>query len=221
MVTIANSLPKQASVRGAPRTLLAILALALLALIGLFLSAGRWLVVEDALQKADAIAVLSGRMPLRVLEAAKLYHEGYAQEIWLTHSREPGESLKALGVEYAGEETYNRQILLHAGVPAEAIRDLEPPIVNTADEMKTIAAELRKTNRFSAILVTSKVHTRRTRTLWRRLVGRSPQAIIRGVSGDPYEPGHWWRNTQDALDVVREYLGLLNAWAGLPLHPGK
>jgi hypothetical protein len=31
----------------------------------------------------------------------------------------------------------------------------------------------------------------------------------------------WWRNTGDALDVVREVLGLLNVWAGLPLQPAK
>jgi hypothetical protein len=30
---------------------------------------------------------------------------------------------------------------------------------------------------------------------------------------------HWWRNTRDALAVVREILGLINLWAGLPVRP--
>ena len=59
-----------------------------------FFGVGRWLVVEDPLAKARAIVVLSGAMPSRALEAAKLYREGYAPEVWLTHSMEPGKSLE-------------------------------------------------------------------------------------------------------------------------------
>ncbi len=69
-----------------------------------FSSVGRWLVVEDPLAKARAIAVLSGRMPVRAMEAAKLYRQGYAPEVWLTHSAEPGQALKAMGLAYEGEE---------------------------------------------------------------------------------------------------------------------
>ncbi|HMI50186.1 MAG TPA: YdcF family protein [Candidatus Saccharimonadales bacterium] len=198
---------------------MAFLVIALLALLALFARVGHWLVTEDPRQKADAIAVLSGRMPLRVLEAARLYRAGYATEVWLTHESETAESLEPFGVHYVGEEVYNRQILIHEGVPALAIRDLEPAIENTADEVRAIAAELRKRNQSSVIVVTSKVHTRRVRTLWHRLVGNRPRAIVRAASDDPFEPGHWWKTSRDALDVVRELLGLLNAWAGLPLRP--
>src|SRR5208283_2787575 len=109
-----------------------------------FLNVGRWLSVEDPLEQADAIAVLSGRMPERALEAARIYKGGYAPEVWLTHSTEPGTTLQKLSVAYTGEETYDRQILEHEGVPENAIRILEPPIVNTADEMKTIGQALKQ-----------------------------------------------------------------------------
>ena len=183
-----------------------------------FLGVGRWLVVEDPLVKARAIAVLSGRMPLRAIEAAKLYHEGYAREIWLTQSSDPGETLEAMGIPYAGEEYYNTRVLIHEGVPPEAIHVLDPPIVNTADEIKVISAALEREKDRSVILVTSKVHTRRVRLLWRKLAAKQTQAIARAASDDPFDPRHWWRTTSDALDVVREVLGLLNAWAGLPLN---
>jgi hypothetical protein len=71
------------------------------------------------------------------------------------------------------------------------------------------------------IIVTSKVHTRRAKALWKRLSAAQGEAIVRSVSDDDFDPAHWWRNTSDALDVVREVLGLLNAWAGLPLQPAK
>ncbi len=182
-----------------------------------FFRVGRWLVVEDPVGKARAIAVLSGRMPVRAMEAAKLYRQGYASEVWLTHSSEPGESLKALGIPYEGEEVYSARVLIHEGVPAGAIHVLEPPIVNTADEVRVISGALDREKDHSVLLVTSKPHTRRVRLLWRKLAPAECRAIVRAASEDPFDPRHWWRNSSDALDVVREVLGLMNAWAGLPL----
>src|SRR5258708_27229613 len=89
-----------------------------------FFGLGRWLVVEDPLVKAQAIVVLSGAMPLRAIEAAKLYHEGYAPEIWLTRSAEPGETLKEMGISFSGEDYYDKLVLIHEGVPADAIHVL-------------------------------------------------------------------------------------------------
>jgi hypothetical protein len=71
------------------------------------------------------------------------------------------------------------------------------------------------------IIVTSKPHTRRVRTIWRKLVGSDPHMMVHYAQDDPYDGAHWWRHTPDALDVVRETLGLLNAWAGFPLRPAK
>ena len=186
-----------------------------------FLDVGRWLDREDPLQKASAIAVLSGRMPDRALEAARLYNRGYAPQVWLSYSVEPNATLQKYGVPYAGEETYDRLLLVHQGVPESAIRILDPPIVNTADEMRTFGQALSKSPEHRIILVTSKVHTRRTAALWRFLSSKDGTAIVRGVSDDEFEPGRWWKNTRDALDVVREVLGLLNTWAGLPLQPAN
>ena len=182
-----------------------------------FLYVGRWLVVEDPLDHAQAIAILSGRVPIRALEAAQIYRQGYAKEIWLTHSTEPGKTLESLGVPYLGEEIYNTKLLIHEGVPAAAIRVLEPPILNTADEIVAIDAAINDAPLRVVIIVTTKPHTRRVRTLWRSLTREQNRAIVRASSTDPYDGDHWWHNTRDALDVVREVLGLLNTWAGLPL----
>jgi uncharacterized SAM-binding protein YcdF (DUF218 family) len=176
-------------------------------------------VVEDPLAKARAIVVLSGATPLRAIEAAKLYREGYAPEVWLTHSTEPGKTLEEMGVPFSGEDYYNKLVLIHEGVPPEAIHVLEPPIVNTADEIR--AAAIARGKGEAVILVTTKVHTRRVRLLWRRLATAQGRAIVRGAEADPFDPRHWWRTSSGALDVVREVLGLLNAWAGLPLHPAR
>jgi uncharacterized SAM-binding protein YcdF (DUF218 family) len=200
------------------RILLSVAACGILVLtLVAFLGVGRWLVAEDPPTNARAIAVLSGMMPLRAIEAAELYRQGYAPEVWLTHSSEPRETLQAMGIPFEGEEDYNTRILIHEGVPPAAIHVLEPPIVNTADEIRVINLALDREKDRSVILVTSKAHTRRVRLLWRKLVPRERRAVVRAASADPFDPAHWWRSTSDALDVVREVLGLMNAWAGLPL----
>jgi uncharacterized SAM-binding protein YcdF (DUF218 family) len=189
--------------------------------VGFVFSVGRWLVMEDPLEKAQAIAVLSGGMPIRAIEAAKLYRQGYAPQVWLTHSTEPGARLKTMGIPFFGEDFYDARILVRNGVPEEAIRVLDPPIINTADEIRTISGQLERENGTAVIIVTGKAHTRRTRILWHRLAGDRGTAVVRAASEDPFDPKRWWGSTRDALDVVREVLGVLNAAAGLPLQPSR
>jgi hypothetical protein len=203
------------------RIALAVVAAALLAAVLFLLYVGRWLVDEDPLAKAQAIVVLSGRMPIRAIEAAKLYREGYASKVWLTHSTEPGATLASMGIPFYGEEYYDSLVLMHEGVPADAIRVLQPAILDTADELAAVSAAMAAGKDSTVIIVTSKVHTRRVRILWHRIAHGRRQAIIRAASDDPFEPRRWWRTTGDALDVVRECLGILNAWAGMPLHPAN
>src|SRR5579859_3685178 len=107
------------------------------------------------------------------------------------------------------------------GVPADSMRILERPDANTEAEVRQISQDLRDLKLHSVIIVTSKAHTRRVRTIWRKLVGSDPRLIVRYAEDDPYDGAHWWRHTQDGLDVVRESLGLLNAWAGFPLRPSQ
>jgi uncharacterized SAM-binding protein YcdF (DUF218 family) len=187
----------------------------------IFLGVGRWLVVEDPSNKAQAIVVLSGRMPMRAQEAARLYNEGYAPQVWLTRAVEPAASLQEMHIAYIGEDFFNSQVLMHEGVPSNAIRVLEQPINNTADEILAVAAELERERGGAVIIVTTKAHTRRVRVLWKELSGGRGRAMVRAASTDTFEPDHWWRSTGDSLDVLREVLGLLNAWAGLPLHPSR
>ena len=201
--------------------LLTLPSILIVSVVIIFLGVGRWLVVEDPLEKAQAIVVLSGRIPVRAKEAGRLYNAGYASQIWLTRGNEPAASLQEMHIAYIGEDFFNTRVLMHEGVPSNAIRVLEPPIDNTADEIRVVANELSREKGGVVIIVTTKAHTRRVRTLWKDLSGGRGRAIVRAASSDPFAPEHWWRATSDSLDVVREVLGLLNAWAGLPLRPSQ
>jgi uncharacterized SAM-binding protein YcdF (DUF218 family) len=195
--------------------LLGLLVSALLVVRG----AGRWLVREDPLEHADVTVVLSGSMPYRGEEAGKIFREGYAPEIWVSRPESPAGELHEFGVHYVGEEDYNRQVLVHAGVPEKAIHILPEVIVDTEQEVEEVARDMRREGKTSVIIVTSPPHTRRVKALWRKLVGDNPKVIVRAAREDPFDQDHWWRNTRDTFAVVREVLGLLNVWAGLPVRP--
>ena len=182
-----------------------------------FRGAGRWLNREDPLAHSDVIFVLGGGMPQRAAEAGKVYAGGYAAEVWLSRPDNPAAELDKLGIRFVGEEEYNRQILIQAGVPESAIHILPAPVVNTEQELLEAAGALRRSGKTSVIFVTSPQHTRRVWTLWQKLARNDPRAILHAAHADPFDPDHWWRNTRDVLSVMRESLGLLNAWAGLPI----
>jgi uncharacterized SAM-binding protein YcdF (DUF218 family) len=216
-----NGIQGEKQRRRFPFAWLLLLAVLVAGAVTIFLKIGQWLVVEDLLEPADAIVVLSGGMPARAMEAADLFRRGVAPEVWLTSPAGPEADLKALGIAYRGEQDYNFEILTHLGVPPSAIKVLGDPIVNTQDEVQVVAEALRRSGKGKVILVTSPPHTRRVRRLWKELVGGGPRAIVRLAPQDPYDARHWWRNTRDSLTVVRETLGLLNAWAGLPVQPAR
>jgi uncharacterized SAM-binding protein YcdF (DUF218 family) len=186
-----------------------------------FFTIGQWLVVQDPLAHADVIVILSGQLPERALEAARLYQAGYAGQVWISQPVSAAEELKTMKIYYLGEDFYNEKVLLAHGVPLDSIRITERPSANTEEEVREISENLRRGNFHHAIVVTSKPHTRRVRTIWRKLVGSDPGIIVRFATDDSYDGAHWWRHTHDALDIVRETLGIFNAWAGFPVRPSE
>lgn len=199
---------------------LVILVLLCVAAMVAFRGVGRWLICEDALQPADVIVVLSGGMPWRAEEAARLFGGGDGHEVWVTKPLGPSEELASMGVVYEGEDYFSRETLLHRGVPDADVHVLPEPIIDTQQEVELVSAEMRREGKTSVIFVTSPQHTRRVRTLWRKLAGQDhARVIVRAAYQDPFDADHWWRNTRDTFSVVRELMGLANAWAGLPVHP--
>jgi uncharacterized SAM-binding protein YcdF (DUF218 family) len=189
------------------------------AVLWIVLHAGTWLVVQDPLAPAQVIVVLSGRMPERAIEAARLYKQNAAPEVWVSQPASPISELKEMHIPFVGEDFYNERVLLALSVPADSVRIFPQPSANTEQEIEEIGRLTRGTGIRTVIIVTSSPHTRRVRAIWNRLIGDSPRLIVRHPVDDPFNAGRWWRNTQDALDVVREWLGLANAWAGFPSRP--
>jgi uncharacterized SAM-binding protein YcdF (DUF218 family) len=150
-----------------------------------FRHAGRWLIHQDRLAHANVILVLSGGLPFRAEEAAKVYRAGYAPEIWLTRPASPAAELQTLGIHFESDEDYNTAVLTKLGVPSPAIRVLPREIVDTEQEVEEAASEMRREGKSTIIIVTSLEHTRRAGALWHKLVGADPKAIVHGAIRSP------------------------------------
>lgn len=207
-----------------PRCFRRIIAFFVLLLVGAaavfaFRHAGRWLICVDSPGHADAIVVLSGSLPYRAEAASDIFLAGDAPVIWISRPQNPSPVLNEIGITYVGEEGYNREVLIRKGVPESVVTIFPRTIVDTEEEVEEISQLMRQEGKGSVIIVTSPQHTRRVRALWDCLAGKDQRLIVRPATEDPFDADHWWRNTRDALSVLREYLGLFNVWLGLPVRP--
>jgi uncharacterized SAM-binding protein YcdF (DUF218 family) len=214
--TVANR-PRQR--RANSRRRLALLLIILLAAVFAFRNAGYWLIREDPLQKSDVIVVLSGGMPARAQESAQVFLQGYAPELWVSRPDSLAPELEPFGVNYVGEDSYNRQILLHYGVPDSAIHIFPENVINTEEEIDVVLQQMTNEHKQRVIIVTSPQHTRRVRALWKAMGGAPQQLIVHAAFQDPFDAAHWWRTTRDSNSVVHELGGLLNVWTGLRIRP--
>lgn len=179
---------------------------------------GPWLVVEDPLQKADAIIVLGGTMYERPLEAVDIYQAGYAPKIFLIREiPDWGEQiLLQRHIPIVRAVDIQAETMAKLGVPRSAIEMIEPSD-NTAEEARHVR-DLVAAHKWSrVIIVTSKQHTRRARlVMQRRLSPLGAQVIMRGSKYDravltPW----WWRDRATFRFTLFESQRLLGYWIGV------
>jgi uncharacterized SAM-binding protein YcdF (DUF218 family) len=182
--------------------------------------AGTSLVIDEPLEHSRAIVVFGGAAPFRSMEAATLYKQGWAPEVWVTTGRQRADdvTLARLGIERPPEHYYNLQVLERLGVPSSAIRVLGAPVANTAEEIGVIAERLRHVGGGNVILVTSQYHTRRVRFFWRRVATPGAEARVHYARGEPLDPRRWWSNSTEMIAVAREWVGMINALASFPIQ---
>lgn len=199
------------------------LGVLLVAVLGLWAGAGvgKWLVVEDPLQPARAIAVLGGKMPFRAMEAAELYRAGYAPEVWLPGPEGPAEHepIKRMGFRVDDPDLYYK-VLEKLGVPRGAVRVLSPVgVKNTREEVMVIAQTLRKAGGGRVIIVTSPTHTRRVKAIWGVFAWYREELSVRYTRFEPRQMQleRWWDGEEERRIVLREVGGMADAWLGFPM----
>jgi uncharacterized SAM-binding protein YcdF (DUF218 family) len=175
-------------------------------------AAGRYLVAEDPPERADAIVVLAGSYPDRVLEAVELYKLGLAPRIILC--REPETSgfrrVAELGLNVPRPSDISRLVAEQLGVPPQAIEVLSRAGDSTYAEAQTVIDEAARRGYRAILLVTSKYHTRRAAAIYRLLAGGRVKVIVRAARHDDFQSDRWWRHRMSARRLIIEYQKLLN-----------
>jgi uncharacterized SAM-binding protein YcdF (DUF218 family) len=189
-----------------------LVAVAALAARLLLPAAGRFLVVADPPEHADAIVVLAGSYPDRILEAVELYRAGLAPRIIIC--RDPDTAafrrVDELGVKIPRPHEVNRMVAEQLGVPPAAIVVLARAGDSTYAEAEAVLDEVERRGYRSILLVTSKYHTRRAAEIYRLMAADRVKIIVRPAATDDFQSDDWWRDRVSTRRLVIEYQKWLN-----------
>jgi uncharacterized SAM-binding protein YcdF (DUF218 family) len=172
---------------------------------------GSFLVEKGPLRPADAIVVLGGSRPDRILEAIDLYQAGWAPRLVLTRGKPSAgiEALRARGGHMAEPHEVNVSIALQLGVPAQAVVVVSRASESTATEAEAVIRYVLQKEWQRVIVVTSKLHTRRAGWIYRTLAAGSVEVVMRPSRYDAFDSAQWWQSRTFTRRVVIEYQKLV------------
>jgi len=172
-------------------------------------SVGDFLVVRDNLAAADAIVVLNGDPNSRPFEAARLFRQGLASEVWIARSEDS--ELSRAGV-YPNTTDLAIAVLKKGGVPAGHVVQIETPggVTSTFDEARALHEYVMSRSIRKIIVVTSAFHTRRAHwALRKEFRGTNTVLLMWPVPNPKYGADNWWRYEDGVIGLQNEYLKLL------------
>jgi uncharacterized SAM-binding protein YcdF (DUF218 family) len=168
---------------------------------------GRYLIVNDKLNKSDAVFVFGGSIPNRIIEAVELYREGYSKLIIISKYPKPDgyDHINTLGISYPEGHDINRTIAVQMGVPENKIIIFPKRARSTLEEIVLLNEYLKSHNLTSVILVSTKSHTRRISLMFSDITGDDIKAYTRYANYDSYNPDLWWKDRNSLRQTLFEY----------------
>ena len=163
-----------------------------------------FLIYESHLEKADLIHVFYDGAFDRSSHAAKLFHQGWAEEVLVTGGYIPQTS-RALGLMMC-EAEINARLLVRTGVPSEAI-SIERVGESTYEELVFLHTLAERRGLRSIILVSSPYHMRRIYYTSRHIFkDTSVRLIYSSAECNWFNGRRWWADERSFLSVHNEYL---------------
>jgi uncharacterized SAM-binding protein YcdF (DUF218 family) len=166
--------------------------------------AGQSWIVDETLEHADAIIVLSDDnfYADRVTRAAELMRDGKASLVVAS-----GRRLRP----YAGIAELMQHDLIERGVAKDKILVFPHDADSTRDEAEALANFVTEKKWTTVLLVTSNYHTRRARYVFRKIFpGNVQLAVVSARDGD-FDPQQWWEKRKSLKYFTREFLGMIVA----------
>jgi len=166
--------------------------------------AGESWIVEDPLEHADAILVLSDDnfFADRATRASELFRQKLAPVIVAS-----GRRLRPS----AGIAELMEHDLVERGVPREAVIRFPQDADNTREEAIALATLVIEDHWHSVIVVTSNYHTRRARYIFRHIFPDSIDVRVASARDGDFDADHWWENRKSLKEFTRELAAMVVA----------
>jgi uncharacterized SAM-binding protein YcdF (DUF218 family) len=158
-------------------------------------------IVEDELQRADALIVLSDDnfYADRATRAAELFREGKAPLVVAS-----GRRLRP----NAGIAELMEHDLVERGVPRGDILRVSHDADNTREEAQALERVAKEKKWHSVIVVTSNYQTRRARYIFRRVFPQGMDIRVASARDGDFDPAAWWEKRRSTKELMREFAAM-------------
>ncbi len=171
---------------------------------------GAFIVVSDPLHETGAIVVLSGGEPDRLVEAARLYSEGYSRKLIVTQTNMDAidpESQKAI---------WKIQRAVELGIPKEEVLITQEIVNSTYGEAVQVLYLMQHYGISSCIVVTDPYHSRRTKAIFNDVFNGSGLSVsIWSVPDHWYTAATWFESGAGWRITFSEVFKLIGFWLGV------
>jgi uncharacterized SAM-binding protein YcdF (DUF218 family) len=159
-------------------------------------------IVEDPIETADAIIILSDDnfYADRATHAAELFRQGKAPLVVAS-----GKRLRP----NAGIAELMEHDFLERGIPRDKIIVFAHDADNTKEEAQALAQLVVQRRWQSVIVVTSNYHTRRTRYIFERIFPKGIDVRIASAPDGDFDPSKWWEKRKSIKLFTHELEGML------------
>src|SRR6266478_5008768 len=161
-------------------------------------------IVEDPLNKADALIVLSDDnfYADRATRAAELFREGKAPIVVAS-----GRRLRPM----AGIAELMEHDLVERGIPKDKIVRLAHDADSTREEAEALTKLATQRKWHSVIVVTSNYQTRRARYIFHRVFPQGIEVHVASARNGDFDPQHWWEKRKSIKELTHEFAGMVVA----------
>ena len=182
---------------------------------------GAYLILEEPLQSADLIVVISGTLP-EIHYGLDLFHQGYGKKmLFLGHfpvelaviSQDPFAVMEKPWDEIAAHMAIN------AGVPADALLFSDAFDNSTYDRVASLIRTAQAHDQRSMIIVTSPVYSRRVALSTRHILQDTAPTFHLAPTPQSYYPepyrfnlDDWWLDENHPKMLLDEYTKLAYYW---------
>ena len=153
---------------------------------------------------ADAVLILGGSADTRAKKSIELLHNGFIDEILITHPRPPIKEYENI---FVSDFENLKQILEYEKVNYTIVEDINDGAKSTFDEARDLILFLEDNPLERVIIVTDNFHTRRAKYAFDKIFEKSDCKTIIEIAGAPnqiYDEKNWWKTERGLNAYVSE-----------------